>query len=74
MNKKSEIEMERARIIKITRTLTRLKHSLNADEEINDVLPARLSEFDSALQDGELKTLTSNVGETLDDLAKLLES
>lgn len=55
--KKSKIEMERDRIMKITRALIRLKHSLNADEEINEVLPDRLSEFDKALQRGELLEL-----------------
>lgn len=54
MNKKSSIEMERARTIKITRALIRLKHSLAADEEINEVLPDRLVEFDKALQTGQL--------------------
>lgn len=57
MIKKSEIEMERARTIKITRSLIRLKHSLAADKEINDILPDRLIEFEKAVQDGELLTL-----------------
>jgi hypothetical protein len=55
MLKKTETEMERAKIIKVTRQLIRLKHSLAADEELNDVLPDRLAEFDNALQSGELK-------------------
>lgn len=54
MIKKSPIEMERARIIRVTRTLVRLKHSLRADEEINELLPERLEEFDNSLQLGEL--------------------
>lgn len=57
MYKKSEIEMERHRIMKITRSLIRLKHSLAADEELNAVLPDRLIEFDKALQSGELLSL-----------------
>ncbi len=57
MYKKSEIEMERHKIMKITRSLIRLKHSLAADEELNNVLPDRLLEFDRALQSGELLTL-----------------
>ena len=57
MLKKSQTEMERAKAIKITRTLIRLKHSLAADEEINEVLPDRLLQFDAALQSGELLEL-----------------
>lgn len=55
--KKTEIEMQQARITKITRTLIRLKHSLAADEEINEVLPDRLDEFAKAVQRGELLEL-----------------
>lgn len=61
MRKKTEVEMERWKIMKSYRTLIRLKHSLNADVELNDVLPDRLSEFDTALQNGELKTITDGL-------------
>jgi hypothetical protein len=54
---KSDIEMERAKIIKVSRTLIRLKHSLAADKELNDILPGQLDEFDIALQHGELKSV-----------------
>jgi hypothetical protein len=57
MQRKSDIEMERHKMMKITRALIRLKHSLAADEELNQVLPDRLIEFDKALQDGDLLTL-----------------
>jgi hypothetical protein len=57
MYKKSEIEMERHKVMKITRALIRLKHSLAADEELNEVLPDRLFEFDKAVQSGELLSL-----------------
>lgn len=57
MNKKSPAEMERARIIKITRTLARLKASLAADEEINEILPDRLAQFDKSLNEGQLLQL-----------------
>lgn len=66
MRKKSEIEMEQARIIKVSRTLIRLKHSLNADEEINEILPARLQEFEEAVQQGELKGVDPKLLEELD--------
>jgi hypothetical protein len=61
MYKKSEAELQRALITKATRTIVRLKHSLAADREINDVLPERLDEFDAALQRGELLTLPVNL-------------
>ena len=67
MIKKSPIEQERANIIKVSRTLIRLKHSIAADNEINDVLPARLEEFDKALQHGELKTI--EIPATLEEVA-----
>lgn len=57
MNKKTEIEMERHKLLKITRAMIRLKHSIAADEELNEVLPDRLAEFDIALQSGQLVSL-----------------
>jgi hypothetical protein len=54
VNKKSDIEMNRLEVIKVNRTLIRLKHSLAADREINEVIPDRLQKFDSALNSGEL--------------------
>ena len=51
------MELERDRIVKITRAIVRLKHSLAADEEINELLSSRLEEFERSLQSGELKTL-----------------
>lgn len=58
MRKKTDEEMERAKVVKTTRTVIRLKHSLAADEEINAVLPDTLDEFEAALARGELKGLT----------------
>lgn len=57
MSSKSEIEMARAAIAKVTRTEVRLKHSLMADAELNDVLSRRLADFDIALQRGEIPSL-----------------
>jgi len=54
LNKKTPIEMEKFAITKATRTLIRLKHSIRADYELNDVLPDRLDEFDSQVQRGKL--------------------
>lgn len=49
--------MEKAKILKTARFLIRLKHSLRADEELNDLLPDMASDFDKSLQQGELKKL-----------------
>lgn len=67
MHKKSDIELQRARIMKMTRGLIRLQKSIEADELINDILPDRLNEFDVSLQSGELKTMDGTI-------KKLLES
>lgn len=65
MRKKTPIEMERARVMKVTRSMLRLKHSLNADEEINNILPDTLEEFDRSVQSGELKRLYAGLEELL---------
>lgn len=67
MRQKTDIEMQRAAILKIQRTAIRLKHSLNADEELNRVLPATLREFDNALQAGELKEIPLDFSSLLGD-------
>ncbi len=67
MKKKTPEEMERSKIEKAARTLIRLKHSLKADEELNDVLPDALEQFDNALVAGELKQLRAGLADILDD-------
>ena len=57
MEKKTDIQMARAERAEIIRTLTRLKHRLAANREINEILPDSLSEFDKAVQEGNLKLL-----------------
>lgn len=66
MSKKSPIEMERFKIAKVTRALIRLKHSVAADEELNDILPDRLDQFDDAVSRGQLLGL--EVGGLLDEV------
>lgn len=61
MNQKTPIEMERAKTIRILRTLTRLKYSLEADRELNELLPEVMVEFDQGVQKGELRTPTLNL-------------
>jgi hypothetical protein len=54
LRRKTEIEMRRAALAKTARSLVRLKHSLAADEELNEILPETLAEFDGAVARGEL--------------------
>lgn len=39
MNRKTDLELTKAQIIKAVRTNIRLKHSLRADAELNEVVP-----------------------------------
>jgi hypothetical protein len=57
----TEYERERKKLIKAIRSTVRLKHSLNADDELNEVLPQILGAFDKAIASGkpfELATLS----------------
>lgn len=68
MSSKDEIEMARQAIAKVTRAEIRLKYSLMADLEVNEILPARLLAFDQAVQNGELPSLALRLvsGEDVD--------
>ena len=57
MSEKTNIEMARDAIAKVTRAEIRLKHSLEADAEINVILNQRLADFDLQLQAGTIPTL-----------------
>jgi hypothetical protein len=57
MASKTEIEMARLAIAKVTRAEIRLKHSLLADLELNEVLVERLRDFDIQLQAGVIPAL-----------------
>ena len=59
MTKKSPSEMRKAQIQKTAVTLIRLRYSLLADEEINNVLPDAMDDFDKALNNGELLQIES---------------
>lgn len=54
MQAKSDVEFERYKLMKVARTLIRLKHSIEADRELNQLLPDSLLEFDQGVQNGEL--------------------
>jgi hypothetical protein len=58
MGKLSDVDMARHKITKTARTIIRLKHSLAADVELNDVLPETIAEFDAAVARGELRDIT----------------
>lgn len=65
MRKKTEAELRRAGIAKTTRTLVRLKHSLRADEELNERLPDTLAGFDAAMARGELQNVAADLEDVL---------
>lgn len=48
----TDLEIERAAVLKSVRAAIRLKHSLAADREIAERLPVVESEIDAALQAG----------------------
>lgn len=49
--------MARAAIAKVTRAEIRLKHSILADQEVNEVLAERLKDFDKSLQSGVIPSI-----------------
>ena len=53
MRRKNSVELAKTRILKLARSLVRLKHSLAADEELNQVLPELERRFDRAVVDGK---------------------
>ncbi|MBA3583044.1 MAG: hypothetical protein H0W36_00690 [Gemmatimonadetes bacterium] len=61
MNHKDDIELRRAALLKAARSAVRLRHSLEADAELNDVLPNLERRFNDAVQRGVLL----DIGETL---------
>lgn len=65
LRKFTEAEMERKKVAKVARTMIRLKHSLRADEEINERLPETLGAFDAALERGELQEIQAVLGDVL---------
>lgn len=51
---RAEAEQARAETLKIIRAAVRLKHSINADRELNDLLPEAELRFDAAVNRGKL--------------------
>lgn len=53
MRQKGPLEMQRAAILKAKRWEIRMRHSLAADDEINEVLPALEDEIEKAIAAGK---------------------
>lgn len=54
MSQRDKVEMARANMLKTIRTAVRLRHSLEADAELNEVLPQAQARFDAAVMRGVL--------------------
>jgi hypothetical protein len=69
MIKKSDVEQQKAAMLKAARAAIRLKHAIRADAEINERLPEIEGIIDEALADGEALELTAESfwGETVDE-------
>ena len=53
----SPIEREKAKLLKLARTLIRAKHSAAADDELNEKLPKLELAIDAAIQSGKVYEL-----------------
>lgn len=68
--RKTPEEMAFAARIKAARTLTRLKHSINADYELNDLLADMTDDHNLELATGGLKALGSgHLDKVISDIA-----
>lgn len=54
MHQKTQIEQARATFVKTLRTAIRLKHSIEADREINEILPGKVKAFEKLVRQGQL--------------------
>ena len=52
--KREKVDQARANALKTIRSAIRLRHSINADNEINEVLPLVEERFDKAVLRGQL--------------------
>jgi hypothetical protein len=64
--KKTDIELQRAQMLKALRTAIRLKHGLAADRELNERLPELESQINEAIANG--KSLELTVGGIFDEV------
>jgi hypothetical protein len=54
---KEDTDQQRVNALKTIRAIVRLKHSLAADNEINEVLPAAELHFNAALNKGKVLSI-----------------
>ena len=59
MAHKDEIAMRKTALLKAARSMVRLRHSLEADVELNDVLPSIERDFDAQVQTGVLPEIAA---------------
>lgn len=68
------IERAKLDMVKVIRTKVRLKHAILADNELRDLLPVALAEFDQKVQQGRLKGPEKfDVQKTLTEVAESLD-
>jgi cell division protein FtsB len=48
--KKTDAELQKALLVKVLRSQIRLKHTIEAERELNEVLPKAEKDFDKKLQ------------------------
>lgn len=53
---KDKVAQERANLLKTIRTAVRLRHSIAADEELNELLPLAEKKYDAAILSGKNPT------------------
>lgn len=57
MKQLTDIELTKQQVLKAVRNAVRLRHSLAADRELNEVLPSVALEFEAAVKSGEVYEL-----------------
>jgi hypothetical protein len=67
MSHRDDVAMRRAALLKAARSMIRLRHSLAADAELNDVLPRVEAEFDKAVQMGTLPEVAGLLSKFVSD-------
>jgi hypothetical protein len=70
MSRRTEIEQARANALKVVRTAVRLRHSIEADNELNEKIDEAGKVFDAAVARKELPdplTILAAIGETAVD-------
>lgn len=63
MIQKDDIELRHAALIKAAKSAVRLRYSIAADAELNEVLPALDRAFTAAIQRGELPEVAALLSE-----------